>query len=83
MAMMNGKRKEKKENRKTGLALLLLAVLLPLGCDLANAVDLKSLAAGKKYYTETAALEEAVTKDNTENAGKFVAGVGIPQSREE
>jgi hypothetical protein len=51
--------------------------------QLANAVDLGNLAAGKKYYTETATLDEAVAKNSVENEGEFIAwGVAIPQDRE-
>jgi hypothetical protein len=50
---------------------------------LANAVDLAALSAGKAYYTETATLQEALDKNNAENAGNFIAwGMVIAQDRE-
>jgi hypothetical protein len=52
--------------------------------QLANAVDLTALSAGRAYYTETATLQEAIDKNNVENDSKFIAwGVVIPQDREE
>jgi hypothetical protein len=58
-------------------------VLGPDIIQMANAVDLGALAAGKKYYTETATLESAIAKNNVENEGEFIAwGVVIPQDRE-
>jgi hypothetical protein len=57
-----------------------------LGSDIvqmANAVDLAALYRGKKYYTETAALDEAVVKNTVENEAEFISwGVVIPQDRE-
>jgi hypothetical protein len=51
--------------------------------QMANAVDLAALSAGKKYYTETVTLAEAIAKNNAENDGEFIAwGVVIPQDRE-
>jgi hypothetical protein len=51
--------------------------------QMANAVMLENLYAGKKYYTETATLQEAIGKNNAENDGEFIAwGVVIPQDRE-
>jgi hypothetical protein len=51
--------------------------------QMANAVDLGNLAAGKKYYTETTTLEAAIAKNTADNAGEFIAwGVAIPQDRE-
>jgi hypothetical protein len=51
--------------------------------QMANAVDLAALMAGKKYYTETATLEEAITKNNASNDGEFISwGIVIPQDRE-
>jgi hypothetical protein len=51
--------------------------------QLANAVELGDLAARKKYYTETATLQEAVAKNSVENEGEFISwGVAIPQDRE-
>jgi hypothetical protein len=50
---------------------------------MANATDLAALAAGEKYYTATATLQEAAAKNNTENSGEFIAwGVVIPQDRD-
>jgi hypothetical protein len=52
--------------------------------QMANAVDLKNLSSGKKYYTETATLEDAIAKNTAENESKFVSwGVAIEQKREE
>jgi hypothetical protein len=49
----------------------------------ANAVMLANLAAGRKYYTGTATLEEALAKNNADNDGEFIAwGVVTPSSRE-
>jgi hypothetical protein len=51
--------------------------------QMANAVDLADLNAGEEYYTETAALEEAVEKNNAVNDSEFIAwGVVWPQDRE-
>jgi hypothetical protein len=51
--------------------------------QMANAVMLENLYAGRKYYTETAALQDAIDKNNAENDGEFIAwGVVIPQDRE-
>ena len=51
--------------------------------QMANAVDLAALYSGRKYYTETAHLAEAVAKNNVENEAEFIAwGVAIPQDRE-
>jgi hypothetical protein len=51
--------------------------------QMANAVDLAALYAGKRYYTETATLEEAITKNTVENEAEFISwGVVIPQDRE-
>jgi hypothetical protein len=58
-------------------------VINPDSIRMANAVDLYALSAGKRYYTETATLEEAIVKNNLENEGKFISwGVVIPQDRE-
>jgi hypothetical protein len=58
-------------------------VLDPDHMQLANAVDLEALGAGKRYYTETATLQEAVDKNSVENEGKFINwGVTVPQARE-
>jgi hypothetical protein len=46
-------------------------------------VDLAALYRGKKYYTETATLDEAVEKNTVENEAEFISwGVVIPQDRE-
>jgi hypothetical protein len=51
--------------------------------QMTNAIDLAALAAGEKYYTETAALAEAIEKNNAENGNEFIDwGVVIPQDRE-
>jgi hypothetical protein len=51
--------------------------------QMANAVDLAAWYNGKKYYTETAALDEAVSKNTIENEAEFISwGVVVPQSRE-
>jgi hypothetical protein len=51
--------------------------------QMANAVDLAALYAGKNYYTETATLDEAVTLNSVENEAEFISwGVVIPQDRE-
>jgi hypothetical protein len=51
--------------------------------QMANAVALANLYNGKKYYTETATLEEAIAKNNPENEGKFISwDVAITQRRE-
>jgi hypothetical protein len=58
-------------------------VLSPDLMQLANAVDLAAMYAGKKYYTETAHLDEAIAKNTVENEAEFISwGVVIPQSRE-
>jgi hypothetical protein len=58
-------------------------VLNPACVQMANAVDLAALYAGKKYHTESATLEEAITKNNAANDGEFISwGVVIPQDRE-
>jgi hypothetical protein len=57
-------------------------ILTPDRVQMANAVDLAALAAGQKYYLETATLQEAIDKNNAENNGEFIAwGVVIPQDR--
>jgi hypothetical protein len=51
--------------------------------QMANAVMLENLAAGQKYYTETATLAEAIAKNSADNDGEFIAwGIVIPQDRE-
>jgi hypothetical protein len=58
-------------------------VLKPDIVQMANAVDLAALYNGEKYYTETVALDEAVTLNTVENEAEFIAwGVVIPQDRE-
>jgi hypothetical protein len=50
---------------------------------LANAVDLASLYAGEKYYTETATLSAAIAKNSAENGKEFISwGVVMVQERE-
>jgi hypothetical protein len=57
-------------------------VIDPDAIQMANAVVLDALNAGKPYYTETATLQEAVDKNNAENTGKFISwGVVMPQYR--
>jgi hypothetical protein len=59
-------------------------VLGPDTVQMANAVDLAALSAGKAYYTETATLQEAVSKNSAENNEKFISwGVVYPQRRDE
>jgi hypothetical protein len=44
---------------------------------------LAALYAGKKYYTETATLDEAVAFNTVENEAELIAwGVVTPQNRE-
>jgi hypothetical protein len=51
--------------------------------QMANAVDLAALYAGKKYYTETRTLQEAVDYNTVENEAECISwGVVIPQDRE-
>jgi hypothetical protein len=51
--------------------------------QLANAVDLAALYAGKKYYTEKKTLQEAIETNTVENEAEFISwGVVIPQDRE-
>ena len=51
--------------------------------QMANAVDLAALYAGKRYYTETETLDEALEKNNVENEAEFISwGIVIPQDRE-
>jgi hypothetical protein len=51
--------------------------------QMANAVDLAALYAGKKYYTERSALKEAIELNTVENEAEFISwGVVIPQDRE-
>jgi len=51
--------------------------------QMANAVDLAAMYAGKKYYTEQGTLNEAIKIFNVENEAEFIDwGVVIPQERE-
>jgi hypothetical protein len=51
--------------------------------QLANAVDVKAMDSGNKYYTETATLQEAINKNTAENDSAFIVwSVAIPQKRE-
>jgi hypothetical protein len=52
--------------------------------QMANAVDLAALYAGKKYYTEKATFQEAISLNTVENEAEFISwGVVIPQGREQ
>jgi hypothetical protein len=52
--------------------------------QMANAVELADLFAGKEYYTETATLQEAVEKNNAVNNDEFISwGVVWPQDRKQ
>jgi hypothetical protein len=58
-------------------------VLSPNIVQMANAVDLAALYAGKHYYTEKATLDEALDANSVENEAEFISwGVVIPQDRE-
>jgi hypothetical protein len=58
-------------------------VLKPDIVQMANAVNLAALYNGEKYYTETAALDEAIALNTIENEAEFISwGVVIPQDRE-
>jgi hypothetical protein len=58
-------------------------VLSPDIVQLANAVDLTAMYAGRKYYTEKATLQEAIDTNTVENEAEYIAwGVVIPQDRE-
>jgi len=51
--------------------------------QMANAVDLAALNAGKFYYTEQGTLDEAIKTFDVENEAEFISwGVVIPQNRE-
>jgi hypothetical protein len=51
--------------------------------QMANAVDLAALYAGKRYYTEKATLKEAIAANTVENEAEFISwGVVIPQDKE-
>ena len=58
-------------------------VLSPNIVQMANAVDLAALYAGRRYYTEKETLEEAIDANSVENEAEFISwGVVIPQDRE-
>ena len=58
-------------------------VLSPNIVQMANAVDLAALYAGKTYYTEKRTLQEAIDANTVENEAEFISwGVVIPQDRE-
>ncbi|MDR2798895.1 MAG: hypothetical protein LBB80_11185, partial [Treponema sp.] len=51
--------------------------------QMANAVNLENLYAGKPYYTETQTFQEAIDCNTVENEAEFISwGVVIPQDRE-
>ena len=51
--------------------------------QMANAIDLAAMYAGKFYYTEKRTLQEAVDANTVENEAEFISwGVVIPQDRE-
>jgi hypothetical protein len=51
--------------------------------QMANAVDLAAMRAGKAYYTEKSTLNEAIKTFTVENEAEFIDwGVAIPQERE-
>jgi hypothetical protein len=51
--------------------------------QMANAVDLAALYAGKHYYTEKATFDEALDANSVENEAEFISwGVVIPHDRE-
>jgi len=51
--------------------------------QMANAVDLAALYAGKHYYTEKGTLDEAIDANSVENEAEFISwGVVIPQDRD-
>ena len=50
--------------------------------QMANAVDLAAMYAGKTYYTEKRTLQEAIDANTVENEAEFISwGVVIPQDR--
>ncbi|MDR2701541.1 MAG: hypothetical protein LBB72_03835 [Spirochaetaceae bacterium] len=58
-------------------------VLSPNTVQMANAVDLAAMYAGKHYYTEQKTLDQAVSTFDVENEAEFISwGVVIPQGRE-
>jgi len=59
-------------------------VLGPDTVQMANAVDLAALYAGKHYYTEKGTLVEAIAANGVENEAEFISwGVVSPQNREQ
>jgi hypothetical protein len=51
--------------------------------QMANAVNLAALYAGKRYYTEKPTLDEAIAGNTVENEAEYISwGVVIPQDRE-
>jgi hypothetical protein len=57
-------------------------VLSPNTVQMANAVDLAEMYAGKHYYTEQKTLNQAVNTFDVENEAEFIIwGVVIPQGR--
>jgi hypothetical protein len=58
-------------------------VVNPDTVQMANAVDLAAMYAGKNYYTETGHLDEAVAANTIEHEAEYISwGVVIPQDRE-
>jgi hypothetical protein len=58
-------------------------VLGPDTVQMANAVDLAALYAGKHYYTEKGTLVEAIAANSVENEAEFISwGVVSPQQRD-
>ena len=58
-------------------------VLGPDTVQMANAVDLAALYAGRRYYTEKGTLAEAIAANSVENEAEFISwGVVNPQNRE-
>jgi hypothetical protein len=58
-------------------------IISPDSIRMANAVDLAELAAKRPYYTDTAALQEAIEKNNAENSRNFIQwGIVYPMQRE-
>jgi hypothetical protein len=58
--------------------------LEPNVIQMANAVNLEAMYAGKPYYTEKATLDEAIDANDVENEAEFISwGVVIPFERNE
>jgi hypothetical protein len=58
-------------------------VLNPDQVQMANAVNLEALYAGKEYYTEKASLEDAIKYNTVDYEAEYISwGVVIPQDRE-